>query len=92
MKYYFQFGFRKNGQAAHPSDIPTIKILNVKTGAVVVNGADVTKEPNMTGLSTYVHTTETTGLLLTGLAHSTDATLEAQDIFYFCDLSSQAAT
>lgn len=80
--YYFQFGFRKFGVASAPSDIPKIKVVNLADDSVLVNELDTTKSTNLTGLVTYVYN-GADNLLLAGRAHSTDTTLDAQDIFYF---------
>jgi hypothetical protein len=85
--YYFLFWFRRNGESAHPSDIPKIDVMDLVTGELVASEQSVTKQANIVGLSTYKHE-GASGLLLVGAAHSTDATLEAQDLLW-ADLSSQ---
>jgi len=76
--YNFDFGFTVLGIATHPTDTPTISVINVATDALVVTAQDVTKSTTLTGACTYAYS-GADNLHLIGLVHSTDATLDQQD-------------
>lgn len=77
--YLFQVAYKKLGIATAPSDTPTIDIINLADGSLVVNDGNTTKQANMPGLCTYSYA-GAAGLNLIGLVHSTDTTVDEQDL------------
>lgn len=80
--YPFRVGFTKLGVATAPSDTPTINVIDCATGNLLVTGANVTKLANMPGACIYDYV-GATGLNLIGLVHSTDTTLDQQDLYSY---------
>lgn len=78
--YKFKVGYTKLGVATAPSVAPTINILNVATDALVVTGAAVTASAAMPGVYTYTYS-GADGLDLIALFHTTDASMDQQDLF-----------
>lgn len=79
--YYFVFPFTKLNVSEAPSDTPTVNVLNIITDETLEAG-NVTKSMNMPGLCVHAYT-GADDLLLAGLAHSTDTSLDAQDVYFY---------
>lgn len=78
--YKYKFGYTKLGIATPPSVAPTINILNVDTDTLVVTGAAATASASMPGAFTYTYS-GAAGLNLIAMSHTTDATVDQQDLF-----------
>lgn len=78
--YKFKVGYTKLGVATAPAVNPTINILNVDTDALLVTAGTVTASTNMPGVKTYTYS-GAAGLNLIGLFHTTDASMDQQDLF-----------
>lgn len=77
--YTFRAGYTKLGVATTPSSPPTITVVD-EDDTVIVTDAAVTALSNLAGLYIYVHT-GVSGLALIGKFHTTDATIDQQDLF-----------
>lgn len=78
--YKFRAGYTKLGVATAPSVAPTINIVNVDTDALVVTAGVTIASAIMPGVYTYTYT-GVTGLNLIALFHTTDVTIDTQDLF-----------
>ena len=85
--YEFQVGYTKLGVATVPADAPTINVINVDTDALIITGAATTALANMPGVYRYSYT-GSIGLNLTGLFHTSDTSMDQQDLFSI-DINSQ---
>jgi hypothetical protein len=78
--YKFKAGYTKLGVATAPSPAPTVNIVNVATDALVVTAGVTTASAAMPGVYTYTYSGAAM-LNLIALFHTTDATVDEQDIF-----------
>jgi len=78
--YKFKVGYTKLGVATAPSAAPTINILNVGTDALVATAQPTTASATMPGVYTYTYN-GANGLDLIALFHTTDASMDQQDLF-----------
>jgi hypothetical protein len=77
--YTFRAGYTKLGIATAPSSAPTITVVDASNN-VLVNAQATTALTNIAGLYIYSYT-GVDNLDLTGLFHTTDTTVDAQDAF-----------
>lgn len=75
--YLFKAGYTKNGIAAAPSSAPTITITD---GTSTLVTAAATTSTTLTGEYRYSYS-GAAGLDLTGFFHTTDATVDQQDLY-----------
>lgn len=78
--YRFKAGYTKGGIAAAPSPAPTITVVDSANNIVVAALTAVTALGNLVGAYLYSYT-GTDSLDLMALFHTTDATMDAQDLF-----------
>jgi hypothetical protein len=78
--YRFKAGYTKLGVATAPAAAPTVNIVNVATDILLVTAGVTTASVVMPGVYTYTHTAAS-GLNLIALFHTTDATVDEQDLF-----------
>lgn len=78
--YKFKVGYTKLGIATSPSVAPTINILNVDTDALVATAQPVTASTAMPGVYTYTYS-GAANLNLIALFHTTDASMDQQDLY-----------
>ena len=77
--YTFRAGYTKLGIATAPSSAPTITVVDTSNN-VLVNAQATTALTNIAGVYIYSYS-GADNLDLIGLFHTTDATIDAQDIF-----------
>lgn len=77
--YIFRAGYTKLGIATAPSSAPTITVVDTSNN-VLVNAQATTALTNIAGVYIYSYS-GVDNLDLIGLFHTTDATIDAQDIF-----------
>jgi hypothetical protein len=78
--YLFQAGFTKLGIATAPSSAPTITVVDSANNIVVAALTATSSIANLPGAYFYSYT-GTAGLILFGLFHTSDTTIDAQDLF-----------
>jgi hypothetical protein len=78
--YKFQVGYTKLGVATSPSAAPTINVIDADSDVLLVTAGVTTASVNMPGVYNYSYTS-TVGLNLTGLFHTTDTSVDQQDLF-----------
>lgn len=78
--YKFKAGYTKLGVATAPSAAPTINIINVATDALVATAQATTASANMPGVYTYTYS-GAASLNLIALFHTTDTSVDQQDLF-----------
>lgn len=88
--YVFECGYTKLGTASAPSVAPTINVLNITTDALVVTAGSTTASANMPGVYSYTYPGDT-GLNLRGLFHTTDTSVDQQDLFSL-DMNAMTST
>lgn len=84
--YKFKAGYTKLGVATAPSSAPTITVVDSSNNIVVAGTSLPSSLSNLTGAYLYSYS-GSNGLNLVGLFHTTDATMDAQDLFAIPDLS-----
>lgn len=77
--YPFQAGYTKGGIATAPSPAPTINVLNIADGSLLVTGGAPTAHAAMPGLNTFTYN-GAPGLNLVGLFHTADTSVDQQDL------------
>lgn len=75
--YSFKFGFTKLGQAFNPSPLP---IFNMDDGTTLIISSGTLQTTPIAGEFRYYYT-GTNGLDLVGLVHTSDVTVDQQDLF-----------
>jgi hypothetical protein len=78
--YKFEVGYTKLGTASAPSVAPTINVLDMDADTLLVTGGTTTASAVMAGVYKYTYT-GTPGLTLRGLFHTTDSSVDQQDLF-----------
>jgi hypothetical protein len=78
--YKFRAGYTKLGTATAPSAAPTINILDATGGTLVLTAGTPTSYAAMVGAYSYTYT-GVSGMNLIGLFHTTDTSMDQQDLF-----------
>lgn len=78
--YSFKAGYTRNGIAGAPSGTPTISIVDSANNIYLSTGTPTIPLTNLPGAYVYLYS-GTDGLDLLALFHTSDATMDAQDLF-----------
>ena len=89
--YKFKAGYTKLGIATAPSSAPTIKVVDSADNILVAALTATTALANLAGAYLYSYS-GADGLDLIGLFHTSDATMDQQDLFSIPDMFSLMAT
>jgi len=89
--YKFKAGYTKLGVATAPASAPTIKVVDSADNILVAALTATTALANLAGAYLYSYS-GADGLDLIGLFHTSDATMDQQDLFSIPDMFSLMAT
>ena len=89
--YKFKAGYTKLGVATAPASAPTITVVDSANNILVAALTATTSLSNLVGAYLYSYS-GADGLDLIGLFHTTDATMDQQDLFSIPDMFSLMAT
>lgn len=78
--YKFEVGYTKLGTASAPSSAPTINVLDIDADTLLVTAGTTTASAVMSGVYSYSYS-GTEGLTLRALFHTTDTSVDQQDLF-----------